>query len=488
MPHIAIVGAGPGGLAAGMILQHRGYDVTIYEAHDHVGGRSQSLHLGDYRFDVGPTFLMYLEPLKRVFEEAGYDLEKEVSLIPLDPLYRLVFPDHTFEMTADADTNAAIFDDLHAGAGKAYHKWRRLQARKLKALSPLLLRPFHSPLDFVRWDTLKALPAVDFTSSIYSALKRLDDTPEFIHALSFQAKYLGMSSKTAPSAFTFLSYLEHALGLYHIEGGIHQLHETMARLFVQSGGTLRTGTPVAKVKTTGRVATGLHLQNGEEIDAEAVILNADFGYAATHLFDDGLLKKYAPDKLSKKDFSVSTLNLYLGLDTTLPFAHHQIVFSKDYDAYLDNIANNEFTDDISFYLHNPSAIDPTMAPAGHSALYILIPVPNLRNPKDWSTYQEHLKTIVFDRIQHELGIDLRPHIQVQTSITPQDWQDTYRVYEGAVFNLSHKLSQMMHRRPHNRFEEVKHTYLVGGGTHPGSGLPTIYQSGLITANYFPSRR
>jgi phytoene desaturase len=178
------------------------------------------------------------------------------------------------------------------------------------------------------------------------------------------------------------------------------------------------------------------------------------------------------------------MNIYLALDQVFDFAHHQIVFSKDYDTYLQKLLNGEFTDDLSYYIHNPVVLDKTMAPEGKSALYILAPIPNLRSEKDWESYQKDVESIIYSSIRERLGINLEPHIIEKKIITPKDWEDDYHVYIGAVFNLSHKLSQMMHLRPHNRFEEIKNVYLVGGGTHPGSGLPTIYQSALILKKYF----
>lgn len=203
----------------------------------------------------------------------------------------------------------------------------------------------------------------------------------------------------------------------------------------------------------------------------------------TKLIDPKHLKKYKPEKLAKKAYSISTMNIYLALDKVFDIKHHQVVFSNDYDLYLQKILNNEFTDDLSYYIYNPSVMDDTMAPKGQSSLYILAPVPNLRGKVNWDTYKLETEEMLYKSIKERLGIDLKPHIIDKLIITPKDWQDDYHVYLGAVFNLSHKLTQMMHFRPHNKFEEIKNLYLVGGGTHPGSGLPTIYQSVILLESF-----
>jgi phytoene desaturase len=485
MKKIAIIGAGPGGLAAGMILSGRGHDVTIYEKDATVGGRSKALKLGDFRFDVGPTFLMYVETLESVFKAAGYNLKDELKLLPIDPLYRLVFTKVTFEPTMDATFNSQMYDNYIPGLGDAYTKWRHEQKKKFEKITPLLSRPFSSIFDYLKFDTLKAIPSLQLTKTVYASLNAIHPNPEFIHSLSFQAKYLGMSSYQAPAGFTFLPYLEHAFGLFHVHGGLNMINDKMAKLFVKNGGQLKLNTPVQEILVEKKKVIGVKV-NDESIIYDDVVLNADFSHAMTNLIDPKHLKKYKPEKLEKKDYSVSTMNIYLALDKVFDFAHHQVVFSKDYDAYLKQIINNEFTEDLSYYIHNPVVLDDTMAPKGKSALYILAPIPNLRGKVNWSTYQKDVEQIIYASLKERLGIDLVPHIIDKKIITPQGWQDDYNVYIGAVFNLSHKLSQMMYFRPHNKFEELNNLYIVGGGTHPGSGLPTIYQSALMLQSYIRS--
>jgi len=485
--NIAVVGAGPGGLSAALVLSGQGHDVTVYEKDDVVGGRSKRIEKDGYAFDAGPTFLMYVELLEEVFRKGGYDLSDELELITLDPLYRLVFPYHTFDLSTDPMKNKEAFDSYNPGTGDAYLKWRDVQQKKLDAVVPILKRPFDSVFDYVRTDTLRMLRYLHPFQSLYTSLKKLDPNPGFIHSLSFQAKYLGMSSYDAPSAFSFLSYLEHSGGLYHVPGGLSAISRKMADLIRRNGGKVLTKTPVEKILVDKGNVIGVRVQ-GKDVSYDKVVVNADFGYMAHALFDPKDLKKHKPEKVDKKDFSVSTMNVYLGLDTVLPFPHHMIVFSEDYEAYLKSLSEGRFTEDISFYVHNPSVTDKTLAPEGHSALYLLVPVPNTTSEADWNTFKERLFDIIRDTIKERFGVNLDQHIKTRMTITPEDWKDDYNVHFGAVFNLSHKLSQMMHFRPHNAFEDVKGVHLVGGGTHPGSGLPTIYQSALISAEQIDKGR
>jgi len=262
----------------------------------------------------------------------------------------------------------------------------------------------------------------------------------------------------------------------------------MADVARRNGADIRLSTPVTKVLTRNRVAVGVELANGERIEADDVVINADFGHAATHLFEPGVIRKYRPEKLRRMRVSCSTFMLYLGLDKEYDLPHHAICFARDYRANIEAVSNGKtFGQDFSFYVRNATRTDSTLAPAGHSALYVLVPVANLRGAIDWTTEQQTLREATLDALGTRLGMtDIRQHIQEELVITPREWEHTYNVYEGATFNLAHNWGQLIYFRPRNKFEELDHCYLVGGATHPGSGLPTIYESGRIAANLISS--
>lgn len=487
MKKIHVIGAGPGGLASALLLQKQGFEVTIFEKDHRVGGRSKRVTLGDYHFDLGPTFLMYIDVLKEIFSRAGFDLFKELELIELETLYHLHFKNQIIVLTNNRTKNALMYDKLKPGLGNAYLRWYKDQEIKLDKLKPILEKPFPSFFHLLRKDVLKAIPIVHPFKSVYSLLKTYDKDPLFIHSLSFQAKYLGMASYQAPSIFTMLPYLEHHTGLYHVKGGLNQINEVMAKLFVKLGGTLKLNSKVDEIVIENKEVKGIMCM-GDFIPCDDIVMNVDFAYGMTHLINSKLLKKYTPKKLEKKKYSISTWMMYLGVNQELELPHHEILFSDDYDQYLHDLMENKFTDDISIYIHNPSKIDDTLAPEKKSSLYILVPVPNNFNQLSWIEKSIHIEELVFKRIYEKHQIDLKPFIEEKMIYTPSDWEIKENVYRGAVFNLSHQLNQMLFMRPHNQFEEFKHMYLVGGGTHPGSGLPTIYQSALIIDNMIVNRK
>lgn len=482
--HIVIVGAGPGGLTAAMILARRGCKVTVLEALDCVGGRNAEIRLGDYTFDTGPTFLMLKEALEEAFQDAGTDLDSELTVSRVDPMYRLQFFDRTLDTMSDAAAMTAEIKRVFPGCEARYAAMMQREGTRFKRLYPCLKKPYHRLRTLVHPDLLRAIPHLALGRSLYDVMYRHFGDESLALAFTFQAKYLGMSPWECPGLFSIVPYIEHGLGIWHVRGGLSRISDAMTTVAQRHGATLRLSTPVAQVLVRDGAATGVRLESGEVIEADAVVLNADFGYAATHLFEPGVLRKYTPRKLEKMRFSCSTYMLYLGIDKPVTTPHHLVVFARNYREHINSIFSQpRLVKDISFYVRNADPADPTLAPPGHSALYVLVPMPNMRAGINWEQERDAMRETVLDAIAQrtELG-DLRPHIRAEKIITPADWETDYRVYAGATFNLAHSLGQMVRFRPRNKFEEVDRVYLTGGGTHPGSGLPTIYESGRIAAN------
>lgn len=481
---IVIVGAGPGGLTAGMILAHRGYEVEIYEKAPVVGGRNAELRVGDFCFDVGPTFLMLKFILDEAFKEAGAESEAYLTFQRLDPMYRLLFDDVSMDISDDPEKMRAEIKKYFPGEEWGLDVFLKREAKRFERLFPCLEKDYSSWKAFFRPIFLRAIPHLPVGMSLFEYLGNYFDSEKLRLSFTFQAKYLGMSPWECPGFFIILPFIEHRFGVFHVEGGLSKISEAMARVFEERGGRLHLHTPVKQIIVEEGRAKGVVLEDGRTIQADEVVINADFSYAMTHLLPKGTLKKYAPEKIAQKKFSCSTFMLYLGIDKIYPgVPHHTIVFAKNYRENVQDIFQRlTLSEDVSFYIRNSSVRDQTVAPPGKSGLYVLVPAPNTRSKIDWATkkagFRDHVLSLIEERTSMK---DLRAHIIEERIITPEDWE-AQNVYLGATFNLAHSIDQMLYFRPHNKFEEIDHCYLVGGGTHPGSGLPTIYQSGRIAAH------
>ncbi|WP_019914971.1 phytoene desaturase family protein [Paenibacillus sp. HW567] len=479
---VAVIGAGPGGLAAAMLLAAEGYEVEVHEKQADVGGRSGELRLGEYRFDRGATFLMMPHLLEELFTSAGRSLHSYVSMHELNPLYALHFGDTVFTPSTDQDSTEEQIERLFPGNGEGYRRFIAEEGEKLERVIPLLQRPFQSLRDYIKRDVLHALPKLNAADTVYNRLSQYFDDERLRFSFAFQAKYLGMSPWECPGTFTILSYMEHRYGLYHPIGGINRVLQAMAEVIKEHGGRIHTSSGVQRILIKNGNAAGLLLESGERVEADYVVIGADFGSAMTQLFEPGVLKRYAPAKIAGKRYSCSTAMLYLGVDGAVDLAHHSVHFAQDYRRNVEELSKlGKLSKDASIYVHNPSVIDPTLAPAGKSSLYVLMPVPNLTAGIDWVQERGAVEAQLMEQLQRipQLG-DLSGRVEESLFFSPLDWQNKLNVYNGATFNLAHNLGQMMYLRPHNTFQEVGGIWLVGGGTHPGSGLPTIFESAKIS--------
>jgi phytoene desaturase len=484
---VIIVGAGPGGLTAGMILASRGLDVTIVEKQNRVGGRNAELKVGDFSFDTGPTFLHQKFTLDEVFQEAGRRAEDYLDFVLLDPMTRLTWDDVSLETTSDIERMAANIERAFPGNADGYRHFMTDHELKMRMIYPCLQRPYHELKSYLSTSLFKAFPYVATAKSVVDVLDRYFTDDRLKLAFTFQAKYLGMSPWRCPALFSILSYTEYKFGIYHVQGGLCQISEAMAKVFIEHGGKLRLGKGVEEVLFDGRRVKGVRLNGGDILECDDAIMNADYAHAVTTLLNG---HSHEVTEVAKKKFSCSTFMLYLGLDTIYhDEPHHHVIFAEDYRKNVEDIkGERHVSDDMSVYVRNSSITDPSVAPAGQSGIYVLVPTINTRHGYDWSQHKQAYRDKILDRIEKKTGMkDLRSHIIEERIITPDDWRDDLDIFMGATFNLAHTLDQMLYLRPHNRMKGYDNLYLVGGGTHPGSGLPTIYESGRLSSNLLCDR-
>lgn len=483
-PRILVLGAGPGGLAASLMLAKAGFEVTVIERMDRVGGRTSAIEAEGFRFDRGPTFFLYPRILKEIFESVGRDLFEEVPMTRLDPQYRLVFGKEggVLDATPEVERMQQQLRKISPADAEALPRFLKENRRKLDNFAPILESPFDSWTQLFSWDMLKMLPLLKPWLSVDGDLKNFFQDPRTRLAFSFQSKYLGMSPFQCPSLFTILSYLEYEHGVYHPHGGCARVSERMAEIAEEMGVRFALGEEVQEVLFSGRRACGVLTDKGQHA-ADAVVLNADFARAMTRLVPEPLRRGWNDRKIASRRFSCSTYMLYLGVEGEVDAAHHTIYFSDDYWENIKDITDRfQIPQDPSFYLQNAGVTDDSLAPKGKSALYVLFPVPHLHENIDWEKEAPSFRRLAYRQLAR-LGLrDLEDRVVYEKLFTPADWLSQMEVYRGATFSMAHNLTQMLHLRPHNRFNDLERMYLVGGGTHPGSGLPVIYSSARISVD------
>lgn len=480
---VVIIGAGPGGLASAMLLASAGYRVKVLERLGRVGGRTSAIEGDGYRFDMGPTFFLYPRVLEAIYRAAGRELREEVELVRLDPQYHLVFgAGGELKATPDVERMRRELARLSPHDAAQFPRFLAENRVKMDLFRPVLESPFLRWTDLLSPHLARVIPTLRPFHSLDAELRRYFQDPRVRLAMTFQSKYLGMSPFQCPSLFSILSFLEYEYGVFHPMGGCSAVTESMAGIAREMGVTIALDDEVREIRFRGRRAVGVRSRSGFH-ECDALVINADFARAMTRLVPDHLRRRWSDRKIARKKFSCSTFMLYLGVEGRFDdLAHHTIYLARDYLRNLGDIEKRHvLSEDPSFYVQNACVTDPGLAPRGCSTLYVLLPVTHQHPNVDWSREAPRYRELALRQLSR-IGIEgIASRIRFERMITPADWDTGHEIHLGATFNLAHTLGQMLHLRPRNRFEDLESVYLVGGGTHPGSGLPVIFESARISS-------
>jgi phytoene desaturase len=485
---VIVVGAGPGGLATALRLAGQGYHVEIFESANRVGGRMRGFQDGAYTFDTGPTILQMPQLYDDLFASAGLQRSDYIGFTPVEPYTRIRFWDDTqLDLTTDQVQLKQQLAHFRSDLPDAFDRWFRRQVRMYDlGYEPYLSEPARSLLGYVRLNELAAVLSFRPWETLYQHFWNAFRDERLVYALSYPAKYLGMHPTLSASVFSLIPYLELAQGVWHPQGGFRTLAQAIAQAIQDLGGKIHLQQPVQQVWLHDGQICGIELEHGDRVAADAVVVNADFAQAVQTLIPKQVQGKYTKNFFAKKQFSCSTFMLYLGLDhcyNQLP--HHQIYLSEHVRRRDRPFIDDSALDAVNppFYVCNPTPTDTSNAPAGHSTLYVLVPIPHTGHGVDWTATVKSYRNFVLSQLSL-LGFDgLEQHIVTESCYTADTWQNAYCVYLGAVFNLSHTWRQMGPLRPPIRSETIDRLYWVGGAVHPGSGLMTILEAAKNTARF-----
>ena len=396
---VAVIGAGPGGLAAALLLARAGVRTVVLEKAAAVGGRTRTLATPQgYRFDLGPTFFLYPRVLQRDLRRLRRSGSRTMSS-----------SGGSTRSTGSSSRAAASWrrrptrsasrprsPGLSPADARGVRPFLDENRRKLAAFRPVLERPFDRLADYLAPGFLKAFPLLRPHLTVERDLRRYFADPRVRLAFSFQTKYLGMSPFRCPSLFTILSFLEHEHGIFHPMGGCGAVSEAMARLARRMGVEIRLNTPAERVEMENGRATAVMVA-GERLAVDAVVINGDFAHAVPKLVPEAARRRWPDRKIAGARLSCSTFMLYLGLEGGVgPLAHHTILLARDYERNIREIQTGILPEEPSLYVQHAGATDPSMAPAGHTSLYVLVPVPNLRADIDWASTAPRYRDLVLE--------------------------------------------------------------------------------------------
>ncbi len=483
---VVVIGAGIGGLAAAARLARSGFDVRVVEKEPGPGGRCGRLVKDGFTWDIGPTILLLPEVLREHFSACGARLEDKLALSQCDPNYRMHFRDgSTLTMSPDLRKMRTELDRLAPGSFEGFMRFLELGHRQKEiAFRTFLSRTFEGPGEMIRPATVLALVRSRSYRSLYTVVSECVEDERLRIALTFQTMYLGLSPFDGPALFGLLPYTELADGIWYAAGGLSAIGAALAELAVEAGVRIDYGCAVKRIERTGEGpsarASAVVCASGERIEADVVLANADLPYVYRELMGRPLRRT--------RKYTSSAFMMFLGADRQWDSVlHHNVLFGGGYEQSFRSIfGERQVPDDPSFYVASPVGSDPSVAPAGSSALYVLLPVPHLSHGGlDWSDARvvKKLRDHVLGRLEETIAPGIRGAIRVEAQMTPVDWRDRFSLEHGSAFGLAHTLTQMAGMRPPNRDARTKNLYFVGASTQPATGIPNV----LIGAKHVAAR-
>ncbi|MBR0652169.1 phytoene desaturase [Roseomonas terrae] len=493
--NVVIIGGGLGGLAAAVVAQARGHQVTLLERNAWLGGKAAVLHLdnpdgpGRFRFDMGPTILTVPRVLRRICAEARRDQAEAIPLIRLDPQWRCFFDDNTrIDLMADVDTMARAMDAFAPGNGAGYRSFQQA-SRHLHEVSEKFF--FWKPVEGIgdtlnftdnfKPEVLRDVLALRMGRTVAKVIRGHVPDARLAQMLDHYTQYVGSSPYLAPAVLCSIGDMQASEGIWYPVGGTRAVAEGLAALARDLGADLLTDSEVTAIEID-RGAVRSVTANGERIPCDALISNMDAVRTYTEL-----VRGEPARRIAKKGYepACSGVVLYLGLNRRYDhLAHHDFVFSRNAEEEFDAIYRRGVpAPDPTAYLCAPSVSDPSVAPEGGEALYVLVHTPHLRPGQDWSAMFAPYRQVILDKLKRTAGLeDIEDRIVVERALTPQDIHDRYKVLDGAIYGLASHGAWLGAFKPSNRSKTVKGLYLCGGASHPGPGMPMVMMSGWIAAD------
>jgi phytoene desaturase len=495
---VVVVGAGFGGLSAAARLAAAGHDVTVLEKRDRIGGRAYRYDVDGFRFDGGPTVLTAPFMFEELFALAGERLEDHVQLVPLDPFYRAFdasggrfdfrasVADFRDEVVRRSPADASGFDRLQRRISAIFDAFYPYTERPMMQLTVMLrMLPY----------LLRHGAALGMQRLVNSTVR----DPFLRRALAFHPLLIGGDPARTPSLYALIVEFERRWGVHYAIGGTSALVEALGNLVERLGGRIRCSAEVDRILVQGGRVTGVRLVDGSEIEADVVVSGADPGATYERLLA-GMPQVAGPRfRLRRSIPSMSLHVLYFGADRTWPetaLAHHNLLLGGNARRVMRRVfgarsrglgAGDALTaDDLFLYVHVPTRTDPSVAPPGCEALYVLVAAPPLpargeRSADAAADEAARVRRIVLDTLDERFLPGLSSHLVAEHAIGPEHFRDVLETPRGAAFSLQPTLFQSGWFRPHNRSRAVRGLYLVGAGTHPGAGVPAVIASGKIAA-------
>ena len=476
-----VIGSGFGGIAAALRLRAKGHDVTLVEKHKDLGGRARVFKKNGFIFDAGPTVITAPYLINELFELFNKKSENYINLKPLKTWYRFIFDDGSkFDYSGDEGLMKRQIKMMNKDDIKGYEELVKFTKKIFdKGFMELSDISFDKPLTMVK--QLPALLKLKSYRSVYSLVSSYVKNEKLRRMLSMHPLLVGGNPFTTTSIYGLILYLEKKWGIHYSMGGTGNIIKGLEKLMEEEKIEIIKGSEATKIESLSNKITSVKLDNQKEINVDNVICNADPPSVYEKLLENKKVSSIFEWKKKRMQYSMGLFVYYFGTKKTYDnVEHHTIKFGKKYKEHLDDIFNKKkLNNDISYYLHRPSATDSSMAPDGNDCFYVLVPVPNNQSKIDWSIEGEKIKNLVIDKMEKDLMPNLRENIIEDFYLTPDYFEKDLNTKYGSGFSIQPKFSQSAYFRFHNKSEIYNGLYFVGAGTHPGAGIPGVLSSAKV---------
>jgi len=478
---IIVIGSGFGGIAAALRLKAKNYNVTLVEKHNDLGGRARVFKKNGFTFDGGPTVITAPYLINELFELFNRNSKDYINLVPLKTWYRFIFDDGlSFDYSGDENEMKNQIEKISKKDVKGYQDLLKFTKKIFdKGFSELSDVPFNKPSFMFK--QLPALLNLKSYKSVYSLVSSYVKNTNLRRMLSMHPLLVGGNPFTTTSIYGLILYLEKKWGIHYSMGGTGHIIKGLEKLMLEQEIEIIKGHEVENILCNNNKVQGVKLDNNKEIKADYVVCNADPPAVYDKLLNQAKNNKIFNWKRKRMEYSMGLFVYYFGTKKVYEkVEHHTIKFGDKYKEHLDDIFNKKkLNNDISYYLHRPTATDKSMAPEGHDCFYVLVPVPNNQSTIDWSREGDKFKDLVIEKMEKTLLPNLRENIVEDFYLTPDYFEKDLNTKHGSGFSIQPKFSQSAYFRFHNKSEVCDGLYFVGAGTHPGAGVPGVLSSAKV---------
>ena len=476
-----VIGSGFGGIAAALRLKAKNHNVTLIEKHHDLGGRARVFKKNGFTFDAGPTVITAPYLIEELFELFNKKAEDYIKLTPLNTWYQFIFEDgNKFDYSGDEKKMKKQIKKINEDDVEGYEELVKFTKKIFdKGFTELADVPFDKPL--VMMKQLPSLLKLKSYKSVYSLVSSYIKNEKLRRMLSMHPLLVGGNPFTTTSIYGLILYLEKKWGIHYSMGGTGNIIKGLEKLMIEEGIEIIKGQEVINIVSTNNKIEGIKLDNQKEINTNNVICNADPPAVYEKLLNQTKTNFLFEWKQKRMEYSMGLFVYYFGTKKTYPnVEHHTIKFGDKYKEHLNDIFDKKkLNNDISYYLHRPSATDKTMAPEGNDCFYVLVPVPNNQSKIDWKVEGDKMKDLVIDKMEQALLPNLRENIVEDFYLTPDYFEKELNTKFGSGFSIQPKFTQSAYFRFHNKSEVCEGLYFVGAGTHPGAGVPGVLSSAKV---------